>query len=473
MLELIQGQKVKLSQLTSRSSVNVRVHTQGTAVKVVLLGLNTSGQLSDSRHLVSETTPTALTGAQWLNPPGLGIDFTRLPSQTERLAVCLYSDQPMDASTTFTLTLEESNATSPLARYASGRDQWTGLRSVILGEMYLKDGWRFSAIGQGLQGGLDRLIHHFGGNWTDVSGHMGSPLVSPKGTSSVSISSTASTPPHGIPTSSNSGEPGAHRPSWTQPTLTNTGHPNPVGGSVTRTLYRIYGDDMQIIEIELSPGESVRAEAGAMLYMREGIEMQTTLDRRGSSGGLLGGLLSGLSRVVAGESFFITTFTHTGQGKSHVAFAAPYPGKIIPLNLDEQGGTFMCQRDAFLCGAESVDVNVAFTKRLGAGFFGGEGFILQRLTGSGLAFIHAGGTIVEKVLSPGEVLRVDTGCIVGFAPTVTYDIQFVGGFRNALFGGEGVFLATLRGPGLVYLQSLPLSRLAERIRGASFGGNSG
>lgn len=222
--------------------------------------------------------------------------------------------------------------------------------------------------------------------------------------------------------------------------------------------YKIYGDDMQIVEIELDPGEGVRAEAGAMMYMVEGIEMQT------STGG---GLFKGFKRMVTGESFFITTFLYNGEGKGHVAFGAPYPGKIIPLELDKLGGKFLCQKDAFLCAAKGVEIEVAFTKRIGAGLFGGEGFILQRLEGNGRAFVHAGGTIIKKELKSGESLRVDTGCLVAFSPSVDYDIQFIGGFKNALFGGEGLFLARLMGPGLVYLQSLPFSRLADRIFAAS------
>jgi len=222
--------------------------------------------------------------------------------------------------------------------------------------------------------------------------------------------------------------------------------------------YQIYGDDLQIVEIELDSGEGVRAEAGAMIYMGDGIQMQT------STGG---GLFKGFKRMVTGESFFITTFMHQGQGKGHVAFGAPYPGKIIPLDLDQLGGQFLCQKDSFLCAAQGIEIEVAFTKKLGAGLFGGEGFILQRLTGDGLAFVHAGGTIIQKELAAGQTLRVDTGCLTAFAPSVDYDIQFVGGFKNALFGGEGLFLARLTGPGLVYLQSLPLSRLADRILAGS------
>ena len=225
--------------------------------------------------------------------------------------------------------------------------------------------------------------------------------------------------------------------------------------------YKIYGDDMQAVEIELDPNEAVRAEAGAMLYMEDGIQMQTDTG---------GGIFKGFKRLITGESFFITTFLHTGRGKSHVAFAAPYPGKIIPLDLKELGGTFLCQKDGFLCAAQGIEIEVAFTKKIGAGLFGGEGFILQRLEGDGLAFVHAGGTIIKKNLALGERLRVDTGCLVAFAPTVDYDIQFIGGFRNSLFGGEGLFTANLTGPGIVYLQTLPFSRLADRVVAASRSG---
>lgn len=221
--------------------------------------------------------------------------------------------------------------------------------------------------------------------------------------------------------------------------------------------YQIFGDDLQLVEITLDPKEGVRAEAGTMTYMENGIEMQT------STGG---GIFQGLKRAVTGESFFITTFLNNGPTKSKVAFAAPYPGKIVTLDLAQEGGRFICQKDSFLCAAQGIEVEISFTKKLGAGLFGGEGFILQRLEGDGLAFVHAGGTVVEKTLAPGETLRVDTGCIVGFSPTVDYDIKFVGGFRNALFGGEGLFIASLTGPGKVFLQSLPLSRLADRLKRA-------
>lgn len=218
--------------------------------------------------------------------------------------------------------------------------------------------------------------------------------------------------------------------------------------------YKIIGDDMQLIEIELDPGEGVRAEVGAMMYMTEGIEMNT---------GTGGGIFKGFKRMLTGDGFFITSFVQGGNSKGQVAFGAPYPGKIIPLDLGKLGGEFLVQKDGFLCAANGVDIDIAFTKKLGAGFFGGEGFILQKLTGDGLAFVHAGGTIVEKDLKVGETLRLDTGCLVAFEPSVDYDINFVGGFKNALFGGEGLFLATLKGPGKIYIQSLPFSRLADRI----------
>ena len=228
--------------------------------------------------------------------------------------------------------------------------------------------------------------------------------------------------------------------------------------------YKIFGDDMQIVEIGLDPGEGVRAEAGAMMYMDEGIEMQT------STGG---GLFKGFKRAITGESFFITSFTYQGREKGHIAFGAPYPGKVISLEIGKLGGKFLCQKDSFLCAARGIEIEVAFTKKIGAGLFGGEGFILQRLEGDGLAFVHAGGTTIKRELKNNETLRVDTGCLVAFAPSVGYDIQFIGGFKNALFGGEGIFLAKMTGPGLVYLQSLPFSRLADRISAAARFGRRG
>lgn len=222
--------------------------------------------------------------------------------------------------------------------------------------------------------------------------------------------------------------------------------------------FNVMGDDMQLVEVELDPGEGVRAEAGTMIYMSDGIEMQTDTG---------GGLFKGLKRMVSGESFFITSFAYDGPTKGQVAFAAPYPGKIVPVDLSKHDG-FLCQKDAFLCADQEIEIEVELTKKLGAGLFGGEGFILQRLTGSGWAFVHAGGTVVERTLEAGQTLRVDTGCVAAFSATVDYDINFVGGFKNAMFGGEGVFLAKLTGPGTVYLQSLPFARLADRIVAGQF-----
>jgi uncharacterized protein (TIGR00266 family) len=228
--------------------------------------------------------------------------------------------------------------------------------------------------------------------------------------------------------------------------------------------YKIIGDDLQCVEIELDPNETVVAEAGSLMMMNDGIEMQTIFgDGSGQDTGVFGKLWGAGKRMLTGESLFMTAFTHLGMGKSHVTFAAPFPGKIVPVDLSEMQGKIICQKDAFLCAAKGVSVGIEFQKKLGAGFFGGEGFIMQKLEGDGLAFLHAGGTIVEKTLMPGETLRVDTGCLMGFTKDVDYDIQFIGGIKNTLFGGEGLFFARLKGPGKVWIQSLPFSRLADRI----------
>ncbi|TAH36911.1 MAG: TIGR00266 family protein [Planctomycetota bacterium] len=228
--------------------------------------------------------------------------------------------------------------------------------------------------------------------------------------------------------------------------------------------FRIHGDDMQFIEVDLDPGETVIAEAGSMMFMSDGIRMETVFgDPSQPQQDFFGKLLSAGKRVLTGESLFMTTFTAGGPRRETIAFAAPYPGKIVEFDLRELGGELLCQKDSFLCAAKGVTIGIAFTKRFGAGLFGGEGFILQRLAGDGLAFMNAGGMVLRRTLAPGERLRVDTGCIVGFQPSVDYDIQFVGGFKNTLFGGEGLFFATLRGPGDIWLQSLPFSRLAGRI----------
>ncbi|HEU0038827.1 MAG TPA: TIGR00266 family protein [Verrucomicrobiae bacterium] len=234
--------------------------------------------------------------------------------------------------------------------------------------------------------------------------------------------------------------------------------------------YQIHGDAMQFVEIELDPMEAAVAEAGGMMYMDDGIEMETIFgDGSQQNSGFMGALMGAGKRLLTGESLFMTVFQNRGQGKKRVAFGAPYPGKIIPVKLSEIGGEIWAQKDSFLCAAKGVSVGIAFNKKIGAGLFGGEGFIMERLQGDGWAFLNAGGNIHERTLAPGELLRVDTGCIVGFQPTVAYDIQFVGKIKSALFGGEGLFFATLRGPGRIWLQSLPLSRMANRIISAAPG----
>jgi len=246
--------------------------------------------------------------------------------------------------------------------------------------------------------------------------------------------------------------------------------PVPTARRADEVDYRIFGDDMQFVEVELDPGEMVVAEAGAMMYMSDGIRMETRFgDPSAEDRGLLGKVLDAGKRVLTGESLFMTTFSNAGGSKQRVAFAAPYPGKIIPMDLSQLGGELICQKNSFLCAARGVRVGIAFTKRIGAGLFGGEGFILQRLSGDGLAFVHAGGTLHQIHLPAGQSLRVDTGCIVAFQPSVEYDIKFVGGFRNTLFGGEGLFFAALSGLGQVWLQSLPFARLADRIHAAGRG----
>lgn len=228
--------------------------------------------------------------------------------------------------------------------------------------------------------------------------------------------------------------------------------------------YIIHGEEMQFVEIELDPQEAVVAEAGSFMMMDDGIKMDTILgDGSGQTEGVLGKLFSAGKRLLTGESLFMTVFMNAEHGKKKVAFASPYPGKIIPLDLTNFNGKFICQKDAFLCAAKGVSVGIEFSKKLGRGLFGGEGFIMQKLEGDGMAFMHAGGTISKKELQAGEKLKVDTGCLVGFTQHVNYDIEYVGGIKNTIFGGEGLFFATLTGPGTVYIQSLPFSRLAGRI----------
>lgn len=233
--------------------------------------------------------------------------------------------------------------------------------------------------------------------------------------------------------------------------------------------FKLYGDDMQFVEVELDPQETVIAEAGGLMMMDEQIKMETIFgdgsEEQGS--GIMGKLLGAGKRVLTGESLFMTAFTNEGQGKKHVSFASPYPGKIIPMDLSEINGKLICQKDAFLAAAKGVSVGIEFQKKIGAGFFGGEGFIMQKLEGDGMAFVHAGGTIHKKELAAGETLRVDTGCLVAMTGDIDYNIEFVGGIKTAMFGGEGLFFATLKGPGTVWIQSLPFSRLASRVFAAA------
>ncbi len=245
--------------------------------------------------------------------------------------------------------------------------------------------------------------------------------------------------------------------------VVSTPPPAPKVTVADRLEFSIHGAEMQFVEIELDPGESVVAEAGGMMYMGHDIEMKTIFGDGGGQGSFIDALVGAGKRLLTGESLFMTVFTNTGTGTQRVAFAAPYPGKIIPMDLADLGGKLICQKDAFLCAAKGVAIGIAFQKKIGTGLFGGEGFIMQKLEGDGLAFVHAGGTIVHRELAPAETLRVDTGCIVALDQSVSYDVQYVGNVKSAIFGGEGFFFARLTGPGTVWLQSLPFSRLAGRI----------
>jgi uncharacterized protein (TIGR00266 family) len=232
--------------------------------------------------------------------------------------------------------------------------------------------------------------------------------------------------------------------------------------------YEIRGAEMQFVEVELDPGEAAIGEAGSLMFMESGVEMDTVLgDGAPQSGGFFGKLMSAGKRLITGESLFTTVYTNQGSGKQRVAFAAPYPGKILPMDLRQLGGTLICQKDAFLCAARGVSLGIAFQQKLSVGFFGGEGFIMQKLEGDGLAFVHAGGTVVKRELAAGQTLMVDTGCLVAYTAGVDFEIQYVGKIKTALFGGEGLFLAKMTGPGTVWLQSLPFSRLASRIFAAA------
>jgi uncharacterized protein (TIGR00266 family) len=239
--------------------------------------------------------------------------------------------------------------------------------------------------------------------------------------------------------------------------------------------YKLFGDDMQFVEIELDPGESVLAEAGAMMYMDHKIKMDTILgdgSEKDKGKGLMGKILGASKRLVTGEGLFMTVFSNDNNGKAHVSFGAPYPGSIIVADLSEMNGSIICQKDAFLCAAKGISVGIHLQKKIGAGFFGGEGFIMQKLEGNGLAFLHAGGAMIKKHISNGESLTIDTGCLVAMTSGVDFDVKFAGDIKSGLFGGEGIFLGTLSGEGDVWLQSLPFSRMADRIYKAA-GGSKG
>jgi uncharacterized protein (TIGR00266 family) len=258
----------------------------------------------------------------------------------------------------------------------------------------------------------------------------------------------------------------------TAPQTSGRSYQSPAGkqGFSDQIDYTIHGDDSQFVEVTLDPGETVIAESGAMMYMTSGIEMQTVFGDPSSSGGFWNKVMSAGKRVLTGESLFMTTFTNNNpRGREHIAFAAPTIGRITPMHLDQMGGEIICQKGAFLCGAKGLQVSIAFQKKIGVGLFGGEGFIMQRIRGDGIALVHAGGAMVHRVLAPGERIRLDTGCLMALGPTVEYDVQFVGGFKNTLFGGEGLFMATVTGPGPIWLQSLPFSRLASSIVSAARG----
>jgi uncharacterized protein (TIGR00266 family) len=248
--------------------------------------------------------------------------------------------------------------------------------------------------------------------------------------------------------------------------------PPPIGQKAFELTYRIVGEDVQFVEVELDPGEAAVAEAGGLMYMTAGVQMDTVFgdgSQQPQSSGLMGALMGAGKRLLTGESLFTTVFSNPTSSLQKVAFAAPYPGRILPMDLKQLGGELICQKDSFLAAAKGISIGIAFQKKIGVGLFGGEGFIMQRLTGDGLAFVHAGGMIESFDLKAGETLRVDTGCLVALTPSVQYDVQFVGKVKTAFFGGEGLFFAVVTGPGRVWLQSLPLSRMADRIMKAAPG----
>lgn len=444
--ELGRGERRSLSELGLRGSrVTLVFDWSGVDIDPGCFAVDPSGHLVDDRYFIFYNQLESPEGAIRMQNKEFSVDLGRLPGWVSRLV--------------FTFTAEGAGIPSlirgqahvledpkELARFSfSGRD-YSSEHSLMVIELYQNRGeWKINALGQGFSGGLEALLNHFG---AEVTSEPKSP-PEPKGQESPSVKSTApaKSAPKGFA-------------EMFAPKLSSGITANRQDRSADTVDYRIYGAETQLVEVELDPEESVIAEAGAMCFMTDGIVMNTGLDGKG---GVLGRLGRGLGRMLTGESFFITTFANQGQGKAQVGFAAPYPGTIIPLDLAELGGQFICQKDSFLCAAKGVNVETFFNRKIGAGLFGGEGFILQKLTGEGLAFIHLGGTAIYRELGVGEKVRIDTGCVVGFSPSVKYNVEVNRGFKNMLFGGEGLVLATLEGPGPIFLQSLPFSRLVDRI----------
>ena len=410
MTTLVRGQKTKLTGVTQSTNLQVALSSDRADADISVFGVDDAGRLSDDRYFVFYNNLSSPEGAIVASPATNGrvnvkVDLSRLPSQVQRLVFTVTGEQAGPGNTQFTLTGVDGG----YATYSTAAAELSGEKALILAELYLKDEWRLAAVGQGFQGGLEALLEHFGGQSASPQSQLPQsqqpppnyqpppqPTSQPGQNYAQQYGQQQPTPPIPVQTSKPSTPPGTSSSGsagygssargasgsgmqGAESLRRNSGETMNSGGSADVVDYYIFGDDMQLVEIELDPGESVQAEVGAMMYMGDGIEMNTGLG--GGEGGIMRGLLGGLRRAISGESFFITSFVHGGQGKGHVAFAAPYPGRIIPLDLDEFGNEFLCQKDAFLCAAKGIDISIAFTKRLGAGFFGGEGFILQRLKG--------------------------------------------------------------------------------------------
>lgn len=456
-VDLGRGERRGLRELgLSGSQISAEFEWSGIELDCGCFAVDSAGKLVDDRYFVFYNQPDSPEGAIRLNGKRFQVNLGLLPAWVSRL---VFSFTATSGSGMTGLTrgqariLEESKE---LAHFTfTGRD-YASENSLMVIELYQNRGeWKLNALGQGFAGGLEALLNHFGAE-------------------AMAESNNSSTPP--VP-ESRSGDLGSSRTAVPKgfaqmfaPKLSSGTTANRQDRAADTVDYRIYGAETQLVEVELDPGEAVIAEAGAMCFMTDGIVMDTGLEGKG---GFLGRLGRGLGRMVTGESFFITTFANQGQTKAQVGFAAPYPGTIVPLDLPSLGGQFICQKDSFLCGAKGVNVETFFNRKIGAGLFGGEGFILQKLTGEGLIFVHVGGTVIYRELVAGEKLRIDTGCVVGFSPTVTYNVELNRGFKNMLFGGEGLVMATLEGPGLVFLQSLPFSRLVDRINSGLVRGGGG